>query len=134
VQIARLVFDSFRQPLHDRTRTLGPRARQLVYRAGKFRVDLHLDTGPDGAFLVGQVMDSTRCDQGVPDVPVTLSRASVSKTVTNGLGEFQSELEDPSNLRLSIGIEQERPIFIDLQELENGKKSQPITTTRGRLR
>lgn len=122
-QIATLVFDSFRQSLPEGVRTVAPRARQLLYQAGKFTVDLRLDTGPDGAFLVGQVMDSTRPDQGVADVPVTLfrSRTSVSKTVTNTLGEFQSELEDPNELRLSIAIDEECPILIDLQGLENGR-------------
>jgi hypothetical protein len=113
-QIARLVFDSFRQPLPEGIRTAGPRARHLLYRAGKFSVDLRLDTGPDRAFLVGQVMDSASPHQGVADVPVTLfrSRTSVSKTVTNRLGEFQFGFEDPSSLRIWIGVDKERPILI----------------------
>jgi uncharacterized protein YbaR (Trm112 family) len=123
-QIAKLVFDSFRQPLPAGIRTVGLRARQLLYQAGRFRVDLRLDAGPDGTFLVGQVMDSTRPDQRVADVPVTLLRSAtnVSKTVTNMLGEFQSELEDPNKLCLWIGIDEERPIVINLQELENGNE------------
>ncbi len=123
-QIARLVFDSFRQPLPEGIRTVGLRARQLLYQAGRFSVDLRLDTGPDGAFLVGQVMDSTRPDQRVADVPVTLFRSGirVSKTVTNMLGEFQSELEDPKKLVLWIEIDEQHPLVINLQELENGKE------------
>ena len=119
-QIAKLVFDSFRQPLPEGIRNLGPRARQLLYRAGKFAIDLRLDSGPDRASLVGQVLDSTRPDQGVADVPVTLfkSRTRVLKTVTNRLGEFHFEFEDPNGLRVWIGVDQERPVFINLLELE----------------
>ncbi len=119
-QIAKLIFDSFRQPLPEGIRNIGPRARQLLYRAGKFAIDLRLDSGPDRASLVGQVMDSTRPDQGVADVPVTLfkSRTRVLKTVTNRLGEFHFELEDPNGLRVWIGVDQERPVFINLLELE----------------
>ncbi|PYV09408.1 MAG: hypothetical protein DMG23_10975 [Acidobacteria bacterium] len=119
-QIAKLVFDSFRQPLPEGVRNLGPRARQLLYRAGKFAIDLRLDSGPDRASLVGQVLDSTRPDQGVADVPVTLfkSRTRVLKTVTNRLGEFHFEFEDPNGLRVWIGVDQERPVFINLLELE----------------
>ena len=119
-QIAKLVFDSFRQPLPEGVRNLGPRARQLLYRAGKFAIDLRLDSGPDRASLVGQVLDSTRPDQGVADIPVTLfkSRTRVLKTVTNRLGEFHFEFEDPNGLRVWIGVDQERPVFINLLELE----------------
>ena len=119
-QIAKLVFDSFRQPLPEGIRNLGPRARQFLYRAGKFAIDLRLDSGPDRASLVGQVLDSTRPDQGVADVPVTLfkSRTRVLKTVTNRLGEFHFEFEDPNGLRVWIGVDQERPVFINLLELE----------------
>lgn len=119
-QIAKLVFDSFRQPLPEGIRNIGPRARQLLYRAGKFAIDLRLDSGPDRASLVGQVMDSTRPDQGVADVPVTLfkSRTRVVKTVTNRLGEFHFEFDDPNGLRVWIGVDQERPVFINLHELE----------------
>jgi len=119
-QIAKLVFDSFRQPLPEGVRNLGPRARQLLYRAGKFAIDLRLDSGPDRASLVGQVLDSTRPDQGVADIPVTLfkSRTRVLKTVTNRLGEFHFEIEDPNGLRVWIGVDQERPVFINLLELE----------------
>ncbi len=115
-QIARLVFDSFRQPRPEGIRTVGPRARHLLYQAGRFSVDLRLDTGPERAFLVGQVMDSTRPDQRVADIPVTLfrSRTSVSKAVTNRLGEFCFRFEDPGSLRIWIGINEERPILIKL--------------------
>ncbi|PYV09407.1 MAG: hypothetical protein DMG23_10970 [Acidobacteria bacterium] len=116
VQIAKLVFDSFRQPLPEGIRNVGPRARQLLYQAGNFSVDLRLDPGPDPASLVGQLMDSTRPDPGIANVPVTLFRSGsrVSKTVTNRLGEFLFEFEDLKHLRLWIETDEEHPIIIDV--------------------
>jgi len=115
-QIAKLVFDSFRQPLPEGIRNVGPRARQVLYQAGNFAVDLRLESGPDRGSLVGQVLDSTRPDQGVADAPVTLfmSGSRVSKTVTNKVGEFMFEFESPNQLRLLIAMEEERPILINL--------------------
>jgi len=115
-QIAKLVFDSFRQPLPEGIRNVGPRTRQVLYQAGNFAVDVRLESGPDRGSLVGQVLDSTRPDRGVADAPVTLfmSGSRVSKTVTNKVGEFMFEFQSPNQLRLLIAMEEERPILINL--------------------
>jgi hypothetical protein len=115
-QIAEMVFDSFRQPLPEGVRNVGPRARQVLCQAGNFAVDLRLDSGADRGSLVGQVLDSTRPDQGIAGAPVTLfmSESRVSKTVTNKFGEFMFEFASPNQLRLLIEMEEDRPIVINL--------------------
>ena len=47
---ASLVFDSFRQPTPAGVRVVGPSARRLLYKAGRYLVMVRLEPGADGVY------------------------------------------------------------------------------------
>src|SRR5437016_4408150 len=71
--IARLVYDSFREPLPAGVRSQRHTAHQLMYVAGPYSVDLRLEheRGSAQVRLIGQIANQERA-AGVPEVPVFL--------------------------------------------------------------
>ncbi len=75
---ASLVFDSFRQPLPAGVRVIGPSARRLLYKAGRYRVRLRLEPGadseaaprPGGARLEWRKDGGPHAHQSLRGVPV----------------------------------------------------------------
>ena len=120
--LAKLVFDSFAQPLPTGVRAHAVSARQLVYEAEGLTVDLRLDTQPSSSRVcaVGQVLDKR--------IPRALGNASVMlwtekghpvlETVANEFGEFQLEFEAQDQLRISIELTGRSPIRIPLTRVK----------------
>ncbi len=120
--LASLLFDTFSQPLPAGMRSGVAVARQLVYEAEGFTVDLRLDPQPQSGKIcvVGQVLD-----KGVPRV--TLSNASIMLWTEKGQplihvsanehGEFQLEFDAQESLRLSIDAAGRKTIRIPLANL-----------------
>ena len=115
--VARLVYDSFREPLLAGVRSQQQAAHQLMYVAGAYAVDLRMEQEPGSPHvrLIGQIANQDRA-AGVPDVPVfLLSQNSVlCRTSTNHFGEF-AMLYAPSNgLRIFAPIPGENHIEVRL--------------------
>src|SRR5260370_18869470 len=72
--VARLISDSFRDPLPVGVRGLQDRSRRLLYAAGSLRVDLLIEpeAGSNRLALTGQVLDSGTTDRKFPGGTVTL--------------------------------------------------------------
>ncbi len=117
-EVALLAFDSLRQPAPRGIRTVGACARQLLYKAGQFLIDLRVEPVPASGRLciIGQVLDSAPPQQGITDAPVHLLSGKDKKasTTTNQLGEFHLELEDNNSLQLQVGISGQKQILVPL--------------------
>jgi hypothetical protein len=107
--IAKLVFDSFEQPLTAGVRAgvmgTGTIPRQLLFRAGQVDVDVRIESGADNRIsLSGQVLSDS-----VPffeNTPVRLESHGVSryKTRTNPVGEFSFDEVPEDTYHLSMDL------------------------------
>ena len=127
-----LLFDSLAQPLTAGARASVASARQLLYRVGTIYVDMRVDSelNSEQAALVGQMLDSAHPGHPVAGVPVILmdGRKSVASTISNNNGEFHLEFSIKSNLRLSIAVGEDSPVYLPITGVEHRKTQMP---TRG---
>jgi len=108
-RIARLIFDSFEQPLPAGVRAglvpIGSVPRQLLFRAGDVDVDLRIESDMDNRIsLSGQVLSET-----VPffqNTPVRLESHGVARfrTQTNPVGEFSFDAVPSDTYHLSMDL------------------------------
>src|SRR5437870_7897928 len=94
---ARLLYDSFREPLPAGVRTQQRLSRQALYQAGDYSLDLRLENergGPRVA-LVGQIQNRKQPGKRLGSVPVQLlsGKQVLAQATSNSLGEFQMEYE-----------------------------------------
>lgn len=123
--VARLVYDSFREPLLAGVRSQQQAAHQLMYVAGPYAIDLRLEQerGSPHVRLIGQIANQDRA-AGVPDVPVfLLSRNSVlCRTATNNFGEFAMEYAPSNGLRIFAPIPGENHIEVRLGGVSSAQR------------
>ena len=116
-KVARLVYDSFREPLLAGVRSQQHAAHQLMYVAGPYTVDLRLEQerGSPHVRLIGQIANRESAT-GVPEVPVFLLSRNlvVGKAATNNFGEFAMEYPPGRGLRLFAPIPGENHIEVRL--------------------
>lgn len=132
--IARLVYDSAREPLPAGIRTGERVSRTAIFAAGDHQVDLQLDREPasDVVTLIGQVGGRVQTS-GLAEVPVWLMQRDrlVAKTMCNTFGEFHLEYEPSPNLRLLFSLEEVgKRLEIALDHLGRGTKPLPPITKR----
>jgi DNA-binding NarL/FixJ family response regulator len=122
---ASLVFDSFRQPLPAGVRVVGPSARRLLYKAGRYRVRLRLEPGADSdrLSLVGQVLDEGFPKKPLHDLAVLVSSGgkTVDRTLTNRFGEFLLQPEPAKDLRLSVEAPEIGSFIVSLPSVESAR-------------
>lgn len=119
--IGRLVFDSYRQPQPAGIRSAEVGARQMVFQAKSFFVDLRVEGAQDAAHvsMTGQILDQSRRRLPLENVPVSLCDdwKEVLSTTTNQFGEFHldgvSRVEGSAHL--SIGPDAKSSIIIPLR-------------------
>jgi hypothetical protein len=106
MQAARLVFDSFLQPLPDGIRTSQLPTRRLVYEAGGLMADLWIEPKTDSrrTALVGQLVDSAKPDRRLDRIPIVLSgqKGPIAFATTNEFGEFHFDFDFESMLTLEM--------------------------------
>jgi hypothetical protein len=109
--MATLTFDSRQQPLLAGTRAGGGAAAHLLYSAGKFSIDLHVETvgRPERILLAGQIADGNKPDNPPQHVRLTLVSAEkeLATFQTNEFGEFHCEFERHQDLMLLVAMEKE---------------------------
>lgn len=119
IKIARLIFDSFRQPVPVGVRAFGQPSRQVLFKAGRYYIDLRIErqAGKSQSSLVGQVLRHPGAppDTGQLDVRLTRGKTPISNTVTNRLGEFHFELDATKNHEISISVEEDSSITVPLR-------------------
>ncbi|KZK15548.1 hypothetical protein A3962_09955 [Meiothermus taiwanensis] len=76
-----------------------------LYKIGSFYLDLSLKRGPNGAFLVGQVIGAA---QKPPALRVTLHAPSYSRSsFITERGNFRIQLPDKGDLELELTLDSE---------------------------
>jgi hypothetical protein len=120
--LARLVFDSFREPAQAGVRGQQRIARQAMYEAGEYCVDLRMERehGTAAVALVGQIVNRAVPNQKVEDVPILLmtGKRIVRRVRSNRFGEFQMEYEPGPPLTLHVAVERAGwEIEVRLQDL-----------------
>ena len=107
-RIARLVFDSFEQPLAAGVRSSaapGPVSRKLLYRAGDVDIDVRVETDSDNKVsLSGQILSGSA--QFFENAPVRLESRGRPRyeTATNPIGEFSFEGIPQDTYHLSMDL------------------------------
>jgi hypothetical protein len=90
--VARLVFDSFQQPMMAGARSSAADSRHLLYSVDDYSIDLQIaPTGSSGADLIGQVLSTSEPGfDSVAGLTIDLAREgeTVSSTVTDDIGIF----------------------------------------------
>jgi hypothetical protein len=116
--LASLQFDTFAQPLAMGIRAAAAVARQLVFEAEGFTVDLRLDPqSPSQVLLIGQILNKRSpgfVPAGIPVALWTTLGQPLIQTRTNESGEFQMEFETQANLRLRIDLAPGKTIRVPL--------------------
>jgi hypothetical protein len=114
-----VLFDSFLQPMVAGARSSGLGARQMLYRADPYQIDIQIEAKPEGNRLMvtGQLLDISSPGVVGRDVKVTLSnhRGNAVHAVTNEFGEFRGEIENTGDLELSFPGQGEKSIVISLR-------------------
>jgi hypothetical protein len=113
-----LLFDSFAQPAIDGARTSVVSARQLLFRIGTVFVDVEVGTEVESAraSLVGQMLDSSNPSHPpVGILIVLLDRGRrIATTSSDAQGEFQLQFAMKSNLKLSVALDPQKPVYLPI--------------------
>ena len=108
VDAARLVFDSFLQPMPAGVRATQLPARRMVYQSENLMADLWLEPQTDSRHiaLVGQIVDSARPDRQFDTVPVVLQgrKGAIALATTNKFGEFHFNFDFEPSITLEIEV------------------------------
>ena len=126
--LARLVFDSFREPALEGVRGQQRITRQAMYEAGDYSVDLRLEQerGAATVALVGQIVNRVVPEQKVADIPVVLMAGEeiLGRARSNEFGEFQLEYQPRQPLSLHVPVERAgQEIEVRLQDLLGKEES-----------
>jgi len=107
-RLARLVFDTFRDPLPAGVRSATLSGRQMLYRVLEFDIDIRVDESGNGRSRIsGQVLPGPdRSLDAVAGAEVALStgRRVVALSTTNEIGEFAFEGLADGDYALSIDV------------------------------
>jgi len=116
--VATLTYDSRQQPLLAGTRAGGAAATHVLYTAGTFAIDLHIERGgpQERIQMAGQIADATRPDQPVRGVQVAISDGSseLAAVRANEFGEFQCEFDMRPDLTLVLSVHSRSRIAVPL--------------------
>jgi hypothetical protein len=120
---ATMLFDSAAQPLLVGLRSGAVSARQVVYEAEGLTVDMRFERNHQRNLISasGQVLDKEAPLRWLGNAAIVLwtnQGRMVSKTETNGCGEFQIEFPPQDQLRLSVITEGRKTLRIVLGNLE----------------
>jgi len=127
--VARLVYDSFRDPAPVGLRAEDRVSRHTTHEAGNFAVDLRLEhmKGSPVATLVGQLTNRQEPEGSLPESAVMLmaSKDIIAHTVYNRFGEFQMDYAPSRNLRLCVDVSPDKRIELSLGRLADEMAQAP---------
>ncbi len=104
--LVEVLFDSFLQPEVAGARSRATGARQMLYRADSFQIDLQIEPKPGSNHVV--------VSRGV-QIKLSNFRENVVHAVTNEFGEFCCEMDNSGDLELSVPGRTGKPISISLR-------------------
>ncbi len=104
--VARLVYDSFKEPLPAGLRARHRLTRHVLYQAGDYSMDIKMEhqRGTAGVTLVGQIVNRVHPGKLPAVLPVFLAseKKILAQTSSNMFGEFQLTYEPKRRLRLYL--------------------------------
>ncbi len=107
-KVARLVLDTFLQPLPAGIRSFQSDTRQLVYEAESLTADISLERPPNSTrtTLLGQIMRTNEPQIPLNGVPVVLKsrKGPLGLKMTNEAGEFSFEFQNERSVSLEIEV------------------------------
>jgi hypothetical protein len=105
-----LAWNSLSDPMPAGVRTARPDLEHVVYRAGRYSVDLLLDSEPGASSvtMTGQIADESELGATLDNTVAVLFSGDriVASTTTNAFGEFSLRYEASPNLQLVLPMEQ----------------------------
>jgi hypothetical protein len=136
--IASLLFDSFLSPQAAGVRSAATSARQLLYAAGCYRIDVRIEpkVDSDNIALVGQVLNSADPGGSIGEVPVALIRGQrvLAETVTSKFGEFHLESDAEGSFQLRVSVLGEELRLPPIQSVSEGNDSKRVNTPSPRTK
>jgi CheY-like chemotaxis protein len=121
VQVARLISDSFREPLPAGVRSLEDRNRSLLYTSGNLMMELHVEArdGSDRIGLTGQILDSAKPSRTFEGIPVRAQgwKGPLAHATAGESGEFHLDFDFEPTVILVVGIAETQGITIPLPPL-----------------
>jgi CheY-like chemotaxis protein len=125
MQVARMIFDSFRYPLPAGLRSILAGPRQLAYQHNKTIVDLSIEfaEGAGKMSLAGQVLDGEKKgkNDGLPVLLVS-EMGTLARTTTNQFGEFHVECDIPEDASVEVRLGERSWVLIPLGKMDWGGK------------
>jgi CheY-like chemotaxis protein len=119
--VARMMFDSLRNPAAAGVRGSSPEARQLAYEYKKTIIDVSIEfaEGSGRMSLAGQVLDGERKGKNEGLTVILVSETgTLVRTVTNRYGEFQIECDFPEDLSLEIRLGERSWVLVPLGKMD----------------
>jgi hypothetical protein len=117
---ATLVFDSFQTPALAGVRGAAVGTRRLLYEASGVSIELSVDSlsATGDVLLTGQVVHPGDEATGICEVPVQLlhGRKTIAQTQTNKFGEFHLKGEAGKGMQVSLGVSEQKDVFILLDD------------------
>ncbi|MGB0034352.1 MAG: hypothetical protein WBP79_02630 [Candidatus Acidiferrales bacterium] len=127
-KFADLLFDSFRSPAMAGVRSVSAAARQLLFGAGEYRLDIRIEPNIDSekVSLLGQILNSSKPNEGVGEASVTLLRGQtvLAESATNQFGEFHLECDLETSLQLRAKLPHGAVVWIPLVEPAGDKSGE----------
>lgn len=116
----KLLFDSFLQPALAGVRSASAGARQMLYRADPYQIDVQLELKPGGNRVVvtGQLLNlsNPKAISAGTRILVSNMHGDVVHTVANQFGEFSGEVKNSGDLQITFATPSGEPIVISLRE------------------
>src|SRR5438067_10920960 len=107
-KVARLVLDTFLQPLPAGIRYMQPDTRQLVYEAPALTADISFEPSSNSVrtTLTGQIMRTNEPQIPLNGVPVVVKsrKGPLGLKMTNEAGEFSFEFQNEKSITLEIEV------------------------------
>ncbi len=101
--VAKLVYDSFNEPLPIGVRQRDLPARQALYQTEHVQLDLKIELGEEKGLIIGQIV-SDKADMEISGLNIELTQAGevIGKSTTNALGEFIFQDLPKGNYELQV--------------------------------
>lgn len=136
-RVARLVLDTFLQPLPAGVRDLQPDARQLVYEAPALTADISFECSPNSPriTLLGQVLRTKEPQIPLNGVSVVLKSRNgpLHVKMTNEVGEFSFEFQNERSISLEIEVNPNEWVLLITPPLDWTAKDQDQAVSRSDL-
>jgi hypothetical protein len=136
--ILNLLFDSALAPSMAGVRSTATVARQLLYAAGAYRIDLRMEpqADTDRVSVLGQILNSADPTRMIEPMAITLiqNRKVVSSSKTGTFGEFQLECKLSHRLQLKLrlpdGVGVEIPLLEPSKAASTGEVDYKTLTSK----